>query len=118
MSIDIIKTFIKKLATQGHSFSKEKFAPLLELLSYVPLGDETRMPERPDLVLELVDYDTVIACEVLDAELVVFHGVRERSVPARETMRRPRTPSPDAARHVNCRNRRFSKTRPRSFKAP
>ena len=28
MSIDIIKTFIKKLATQGHSFSREKFRSL------------------------------------------------------------------------------------------
>ncbi len=28
MSIDIIKTFIKKLATQGHSFSKEQFRSL------------------------------------------------------------------------------------------
>ena len=41
----------------------------------MPLGDEARMVQCPDLVLELVDYDTVIACEVLDAELVVFHGV-------------------------------------------
>ena len=28
MSIDIIKTFIKKLATQGHSFSKEQLRSL------------------------------------------------------------------------------------------
>ena len=28
MSIDIIKTFIKKLATQGNSFSREKFRSL------------------------------------------------------------------------------------------
>ena len=28
MSVDIIKTFIKKLATQGHSFSKEQFRSL------------------------------------------------------------------------------------------
>ena len=28
MSIDIIKTFIKKLATQGHSFSREQLRSL------------------------------------------------------------------------------------------
>ena len=28
MSIDIIKTFIKKLATQGNTFSREKFRSL------------------------------------------------------------------------------------------
>ena len=54
----------------------------------MPLGDEARMPERPDLVLELVDNLIVISGDVLDAELVVFHGVRERPVPARETLRR------------------------------
>ena len=37
-------------------------------------------------MLELVDNDIVISGDVLDAELVVFQGVRERSVPARETM--------------------------------
>ena len=31
MLIDIIKTFIKKLATQGHSFSKEQFRSLKSL---------------------------------------------------------------------------------------
>ena len=86
-------------------------------MSYVPLGDEARMSERPDLVLELVDNLIVISGDVLDAELVVFHGVRERPVPARVRHRRDATAS-DAARHVNCRNRRFSKTRPRSFRAP
>ena len=40
-------------------------------------------------MLELVDYLIVISGDVLDAELVVFQGVRERSVPARGTMRRP-----------------------------
>ena len=50
---------------------------------YSSFGDEAWMPERPDLVLELVDYGTVVSGDVLDAELVVFHGVRERSVPAR-----------------------------------
>ena len=59
--------------------------------------DEARMPQCADFVLELVDNLIVISGDVLDAELVVFHGVRERSVPARETMRldatrRPRTP--------------------------
>ena len=48
--------------------------------SYMPLGDEARMPQCPDLVLELVDNLIVISGDVLDAELVVFHGVRERSV--------------------------------------
>ena len=38
------------------------------------------MPQCPDLVLELVDYLIVISGDVLDAELVVFQGVRERSV--------------------------------------
>ena len=49
---------------------------------YPPFGDEARMPQCPDLVLELVDNLIVVSGDVLDAELVVFQGVRERSVPA------------------------------------
>ena len=57
---------------------------------YPSFGDEARMVQCANFVLELVDNLVVISGDVLDAELVVFHGVRERSVPARETMRRAR----------------------------
>ena len=42
---------------------------------YPSFGDKARMPQCPDLVLELVDNDIVISGDVLDAELVVAEGV-------------------------------------------
>ena len=53
----------------------------------MPPGDEARVVQCANFVLELVDNLIVISGDVLDAELVVFQGVRERSVPARRRRR-------------------------------